>query len=59
MLLKLLYIHRKRGSSVKSHGADGNRRTRARERVSRAIPALEANVEIQSNLDVSETCLFM
>ncbi|KAK1407153.1 hypothetical protein QVD17_38764 [Tagetes erecta] len=43
---------RKRGLSGKSHAADGNRRTRPREqRVSRAVPAPEANAEIQSNLD--------
>ncbi|GJR76278.1 probable serine/threonine-protein kinase [Tanacetum coccineum] len=42
---------RQRGLSVKSHGADGNRRTRPRERFSRAVPAPEANAEIQSNLD--------
>ncbi|KAI3686346.1 hypothetical protein L1987_80021 [Smallanthus sonchifolius] len=42
---------RQRGLSGKSHAADGNRRTRLRERVSRAVPAPEANAEIQSNLD--------
>ncbi|KAL4566708.1 hypothetical protein LXL04_030830 [Taraxacum kok-saghyz] len=42
---------RQRGLSVKSHNADGNRRTRARDRGSRAVPAPEANAEIQSNLD--------
>ncbi|KAL8215865.1 hypothetical protein R6Q57_022702 [Mikania cordata] len=43
---------RQRGLNVKSHAAaDGNRRTRPRERVSRAVPAPEANAEIQSNLD--------
>nr|XP_043608689.1 probable serine/threonine-protein kinase At1g54610 [Erigeron canadensis] len=41
---------RQRGLS-KSHVADGNRRTRARERISRAVPAPEANAELQSNLD--------
>ncbi|XP_022039325.1 probable serine/threonine-protein kinase At1g54610 isoform X2 [Helianthus annuus] len=42
---------RQRRLSGKSHAADGNRRTRPRERVSRAVPAPEANAEIQSNLD--------
>lgn len=42
---------RQRGLSGKSHAVDGNRRTRARDRVSRAVPAPEANAEIQSNLD--------
>ncbi|XP_071702602.1 probable serine/threonine-protein kinase At1g54610 [Rutidosis leptorrhynchoides] len=42
---------RQRGLSGKSHAPDGYRRTRARERVSRAVPAPEANAEIQSNLD--------
>lgn len=34
---------------------DGTRKVRIRERVSRAIPAPEANAELQPNLDVSET----
>ncbi|KAJ0578484.1 putative protein-serine/threonine kinase CMGC-CDK-CRK7-CDK9 family [Helianthus annuus] len=42
---------RQRRLSGKSQAADGNRRTRPRERVSRAVPAPEANAEIQSNLD--------
>ncbi|KAL7602646.1 probable serine/threonine-protein kinase At1g54610 [Lactuca sativa] len=42
---------RQRGLSSKSHAVDGNRRTRTRDRVSRAVPAPEANAEIQSNLD--------
>lgn len=33
--------------------ADGNRKVRVRDRVSRAIPAPEANAELQANLDVS------
>ncbi|CAI9297072.1 unnamed protein product [Lactuca saligna] len=44
---------KQRGLSSKSHAVDGNRRTRTRERVCRAVPAPEANAEIQSNLDVS------
>ncbi|XP_024976984.1 probable serine/threonine-protein kinase At1g54610 isoform X2 [Cynara cardunculus var. scolymus] len=42
---------RQRGLSGKSHAPDGNRRTRPRDRVSRAVPAPEANAEIQSNVD--------
>ncbi|XP_071693437.1 probable serine/threonine-protein kinase At1g54610 [Rutidosis leptorrhynchoides] len=42
---------RQRGLGVKSHVVDGKRRTRAREWVSRAVPAPEANAEIQSNVD--------
>ncbi|KAJ9567917.1 hypothetical protein OSB04_003883 [Centaurea solstitialis] len=42
---------RRRGLSGKSHAADGTRRTRPRDRVSRAVPAPEANAEIQSNVD--------
>ncbi|KAL8478483.1 hypothetical protein ACS0TY_030396 [Phlomoides rotata] len=39
---------RQRGSGAKPHAVDGNRRAKAR---SRAIPAPEANAELQPNLD--------
>ncbi|XP_057474735.1 probable serine/threonine-protein kinase At1g54610 [Actinidia eriantha] len=42
---------RQRGLSGKSHVVDGNRRMRPRDRVSRAVPAPEANAELQTNLD--------
>lgn len=38
----------------KAHTGDGVKKVR-REKVSRAIPAPEANAELQPNLDVSET----
>ncbi|KAI3754287.1 hypothetical protein L1987_54068 [Smallanthus sonchifolius] len=43
--------YKQRGLSGKSHAADGNRRTRPRELVSRAVAAPEVNAETQSNLD--------
>ncbi|KAF5476503.1 hypothetical protein F2P56_003251 [Juglans regia] len=42
---------RQRGLSGKANAVDGVRRVRARERVGRAVPAPEANAEIQGNLD--------
>ncbi|KAM7272879.1 hypothetical protein ACFE04_027543 [Oxalis oulophora] len=42
---------RQRGLSGKAHPADGARRTRGRDRASRAVPAPEANAENQANLD--------
>ncbi|KAH7857304.1 hypothetical protein Vadar_011087 [Vaccinium darrowii] len=42
---------RQRGLSAKSSVVDGNRRTRPRDRVSRAIPAPEANAELPANLE--------
>ncbi|KAK4569186.1 hypothetical protein RGQ29_004547 [Quercus rubra] len=42
---------RQRGLSGKSNAVDGGRRVRARDRVGRAVPAPEANAEIQANLD--------
>ena len=38
--------------SGKANVVDGNRRARARDRGGRAVPAPEANAEIQANLDV-------
>ncbi|KAK6127769.1 hypothetical protein DH2020_038478 [Rehmannia glutinosa] len=42
---------RQRGLSAKPQAIDGNRRVRVRDKVSRAIPAPEANAELQPNLD--------
>ncbi|KAM7483486.1 hypothetical protein LguiB_008069 [Lonicera macranthoides] len=42
---------RQRGLTGKAHVVDGTRRVRSRDRVSRAVPAPEANAEIQTNLD--------
>ncbi|KAL8250295.1 hypothetical protein R6Q59_033988 [Mikania micrantha] len=42
---------RRRGLTGKSQAVDGNKKTRPRDRVGVAIPAPEANAEIQSNLD--------
>ncbi|CAK9186934.1 unnamed protein product [Ilex paraguariensis] len=42
---------RQRGLNKKTNAVDGARRVRVRDRVSRAIPAPEANAEVQANLD--------
>ncbi|KAK9278989.1 hypothetical protein L1049_028571 [Liquidambar formosana] len=42
---------RQRGLSGKANAVDGARRVRARDRVGRAMPAPEANAELQANLD--------
>ncbi|XP_009804117.1 putative serine/threonine-protein kinase At1g54610 [Nicotiana tabacum] len=42
---------RQRGLHGKSQAVDGTRKVRIRERASRAIPAPEANAELQPNLD--------
>nr|QYW07108.1 cyclin-dependent kinase like 9 [Dimocarpus longan] len=42
---------RQRGPGGKTNPVDGARRVRVRDRTSRAIPAPEANAEIQANLD--------
>lgn len=42
---------RQRGLGEKPHVIDGTKRTRARDKVSRAIPVPEANAELQPNLD--------
>lgn len=53
-------IHfRQRGLSGKATGDGGGRRVRIRDRVGRAVPAPEANAEIQANLDVSRTSFFI
>lgn len=43
---------RQRGLSGKANAVDGAKRVRHRDRAGRAIPAPEANAEIQTNLDV-------
>ncbi|XP_062115850.1 probable serine/threonine-protein kinase At1g54610 [Humulus lupulus] len=42
---------RQRGLSGKSHVVDGARKVKVRDRVGRAVPAPEANAEVQANLD--------
>ncbi|XP_057767558.1 probable serine/threonine-protein kinase At1g54610 [Salvia miltiorrhiza] len=42
---------RQRGVGAKSHVTDGSKRTRARDKASRAVPVPEANAELQPNLD--------
>ncbi|GFP82434.1 probable serine/threonine-protein kinase at1g54610 [Phtheirospermum japonicum] len=42
---------RQRGLNTKPHSMDGNRRARPRDKISRAMPAPEANAELQTNLD--------
>ncbi|KAK4410748.1 putative serine/threonine-protein kinase [Sesamum angolense] len=42
---------RQRGLGAKPHVIDGNRRVRTRDKFSRAVPAPEANAELQTNLD--------
>ncbi|XWS47768.1 hypothetical protein CRYUN_Cryun13aG0013400 [Craigia yunnanensis] len=44
---------RQRGLASKVNAVDGARRIKVRERASWAVPAPEANAEIQANLDVS------
>ncbi|CAH9119559.1 unnamed protein product [Cuscuta epithymum] len=44
-------LRRLRGGNGKAHAADGTRKVRVRNKVSRAIPAPEANAELQANLD--------
>lgn len=53
----LSIIHfRQRGLNGKAHAVDGTKKVRNRDRVSRAMPAPEANAELQTNLDVCEIC---
>ncbi|CAA2966486.1 probable serine threonine- kinase At1g54610 [Olea europaea subsp. europaea] len=49
--LRVEEARRQRGLGGKAHVVDGTRRMRIHERVGRAIPAPEANAEIQANLD--------
>nr|KJB07957.1 hypothetical protein B456_001G055300 [Gossypium raimondii] len=46
---------RQRGLASKVNAVDGARKVKVSERANRAVPAPEANAEIQANLDVSET----
>lgn len=47
---------RQRGLNGKAQAVDGTKKIKNRDRVSRAMPAPEANAELQTNLDVSGTC---
>ncbi|CAN6472218.1 unnamed protein product [Victoria cruziana] len=49
---------RQRGLSGRGNGGDGVKKARPRERSSRAVPAPEANAELQANLDVSLLSFF-
>lgn len=53
---KIIYVFflRQRGLSGKANAGDGARRVKVRDRVGRAVPAPEANAEIQANLDVCD-----
>ncbi|MBA0846380.1 hypothetical protein Goshw_001160, partial [Gossypium schwendimanii] len=46
---------RQRGLASKVNAVDGARKVKVSERANRAVPAPEANAEIQANLDVCET----
>lgn len=52
------FILRQKVLNGKANAVDGAKRVRIRER-GRAIPAPEANAEIQTNLDVSQTCSYI
>lgn len=53
MLINVIcFSLRQRGLSGKANAVDGAKRVRHRDRAGRAIPAPEANAEIQTNLDV-------
>lgn len=47
-------LHCCRLRAVGKASADGMKKARSRDRVARAIPAPEANAELQANLDVSQ-----
>ena len=49
-----IFLVRQRGISGKANVVDGTRKVKVRERVGRAIPAPEANAEVQANLDVCQ-----
>lgn len=57
VLLKLVFFTILRQKSGKTNAVDGAKRVRVRER-SLAIPAPEANAEIQTNLDVCQIRCF-
>lgn len=48
------FLNRQKGLSGKTSVADGVRRAKMRDRAGRAIPAPEANAELQTNLDVCQ-----
>lgn len=59
----IFMLHRLRAAGGRGNG-DGVKKTRSRDRAIRAIPALEANAELQANVDVcqrivSSTCSFL
>lgn len=54
-----VFLLRQRGLSGKANAGDGARRVKVRDRVGRAIPAPEANAEIQANLDVCDRFMFI
>lgn len=54
-----IVLLRQRGLTGKANAVDGVRRVKVRERVGRAIPAPEANAEIQANLDVCDIFFFI
>lgn len=54
-----IFLLRQRGLSGKANAVDGVRRVKVRDRVGRAIPAPEANAEIQANLDVCDRLIFI
>lgn len=50
-----IFLIRQRGLSGKANVVDGARKVKVRDRAGRAIPAPEANAEVQANLDVCHT----
>ena len=52
-------LHCCRLRAVGKASADGVKKARSRDRVARAIPAPEANAELQANLDVSQICCIL
>jgi len=52
LTVKLQCLYRQRGVNGKANASDTARRVRTRDRAGRAIPAPEANAELQTNLDV-------
>lgn len=47
------FVHRQRALSGKGNVVENSKRVRGRDRGDRAVPAPEANAELQVNLDVS------
>lgn len=52
-LIVFLFLHRQRALSGKGNAGDASKKARGRDRGDRAVPAPEANAELQINLDVS------